>query len=442
MMTRKAKYSKAREAVRATTTRSPTGCIGSLPAASGFTEDFSRVILRDCARVLGPPGTDSPGTQPHARLAAGHFVLPAPNFQKQHRMEQSHEISGRENKKQTENPTNPQIELGRFIMKYSIDHRWTFRAVSAAAIAIGIAMGAVSPALADITNTATVNGTFNAATITDTSGPVNIPVTAPVRDLDIAKSVFTVASQNLGSNSSATDGGDTIIYRYTVTNPGNITETNIVVDDSVPTFDGVAGTGSFISDPTVVSGSAASLAPGDTVIFESTYELTDADAYRAATAIDPTISVASSATANSDNYTMPGIDAAIVTTGVIPVASVAIAKNYSFQSDPSGNLTADVGDEILYSYQITNTGNVPVTEVYISDSHENGEAGAATFDSSGFAGPLGTAPGSWDIAVTTPDVLGVNLDDGADGSFERLGAGGVITFTYAHAVTQAEFDAQ
>ncbi|MEZ5801494.1 MAG: hypothetical protein R3D29_14810 [Nitratireductor sp.] len=106
---------------------------------------------------------------------------------------------------------------------------------------------------------------------------------------------------------SATDGGDTHRISLYGHEPGNITETNVVINDAGPTFDGVAGTGSFTSGPTEVlggSGTAASLAPGQTVIFEATYTLSDADAYRGAAAADPANSVVNNATADSDSFTM------------------------------------------------------------------------------------------------------------------------------------------
>ena len=92
---------------------------------------------------------------------------------------------------------------------------------------------------------------------------------------------------------------------------------------------------------------------------------------------------------------------------------------------------------------ITNSGNVPLTDIHVSDSHENGEAHGETFDSASYAGALGDEPGQWNLAETTPAVFGANEDSKADdASFGTLGVGGVVTFTYAHQVTQAEFDAQ
>ncbi|MFZ1814772.1 MAG: hypothetical protein WBO55_16125 [Rhizobiaceae bacterium] len=318
-----------------------------------------------------------------------------------------------------------------------------FAGVSGIAILTGLSF--VAPAYADISNTATVNGTFGLGSVTATSSQVDIPVATPDHNLDISKSVFAVATQNLGTNASATDGGDTIVYRFTVTNAGNITETNIVINESNPTFDGVAGTGSFTSGPTEVaggSGTAASLAPGQTVVFEATYTLSNDDAYRGAGAADPANSVVNNATADSDDFTMLVAEQATATTGIIPVASLTVAKSYTWSVDNGTASEADVNDVVAYAYQVTNTGNVPVQNIYITDAHETGDAHASTFDSSAFLGPLGTAVGDWDIAVTTPATFGSNTDDGADGTYETLGIGSVITFTYYHQVTQAEFDAQ
>ncbi|MEZ5870927.1 MAG: hypothetical protein R3D32_03600 [Nitratireductor sp.] len=312
-------------------------------------------------------------------------------------------------------------------------------------LALAGGLFAASPALADISNTATVNGTFGGNPVTATSSQVDVPVAAPDHNLDISKVVATAATQGSGTLATATDGGDTIVYRYTVTNAGNITETNIAIVDAGPTFDTVAGTGSFTSGPTEVvggTGTAASLAPGQTVIFEATYTLSDADAYRGAAAADPANSVVNTATANSDDFTMLVAEQATATTGIVPVASLSLVKNYSFSVDGGTASSADVGDVIAYTYTVANTGNVPVSTIYISDAHETGDPHASTFDSSAFAGPLGTAVGDWNIAVTTPATFGANVDDGADGSYELIGVGSTIQFTYYHQVTQAEFDAQ
>ena len=75
-----------------------------------------------------------------------------------------------------------------------------------------------------------------------------------------------------------------------------------------------------------------------------------------------------------------------------------------------------------------------INDVTISDDHELPAAHGFTI----------TSDASWNETEDTPDTLGINDDtvSGTDGSWDILGPGGVITFTYSHTVTQAEFDAQ
>lgn len=314
------------------------------------------------------------------------------------------------------------------------------RVLMTSGLALILALSSTA-AFATIDNTATVNGTGPSGPVSDTSNTVNIPVATPSRDLDIAKAVFTVPSTASGTSSTFTDGGDTIVYRYTVTNTGNITETNIVVNESGPTFDGIGGGGTW-SGFSVVGGTGtqASLAPGETVIFENTYTMTDADAFRAAAAADPSTSIDNSATADSDDYTMPGGDASTVETGVTVVPSLNVAKTYAITTDGGSAGEADVGDVVTYTYVVTNDGNVPITAVSISDDHENGGAGAAIFDSS--TGTLGTNPGEWSMTQTGTPLFGTSTDGTTDVIWDSIAVGDAITFTYIHTVTKAEFDDQ
>lgn len=410
-------------------------------------EDFHRTLRRNSPHLSDPPG--DPGKRwPHGQdeNAGGRKTTRQQNSNRIERTRQMpKQIQDRASGLDTNSETDQQTKGETTMIRTNKTALLSTTTRIAGTLALITGMFAANPAFADISNTATVNGSFGGNPVTATSSQVDVPVATPDHNLDIAKAVFAAATQTSGTNASATDGGDTIVYRYTVTNSGNITETNVVINDAGPTFDGVAGTGSFTSGPTEVlggSGTAASLAPGQTVIFEATYTLSDADAYRGAAAADPANSVVNNATADSDTFTMLVAEQATATTGIVPVASLSLVKNYSFTLDGGTASSADVGDVIAYTYSVTNTGNVPVSNIYISDTHEAGDPGAATFDSSAFAGPLGTSIGEWNIAVTTPASFGANSDDGADGTYETIGVGSTVQFTYYHEVTQAEFDAQ
>jgi uncharacterized repeat protein (TIGR01451 family) len=307
----------------------------------------------------------------------------------------------------------------------------TTRTTRAIFIAISASTAIAVPAFATIDNTATVSGSGPSGGVNDVSNTVNVPVAPLGRDLDISKAVFTVASTSAGTNATATDGGDTIVYRFTVTNSGNTSESNIVINENTPTFDGNAGTGSFTSGPTEVAGgtgSAATLAPGETVIFEVTYTLSDEDAFRGAGAVDPTASVVNTATADSDDYTMPGGDEDTAITGIVPVASLAVVKSFVLD-DTNGTVAnaAEVGETIDYTYTVTNTGNVPVTGVSIADTHE---------------GALIVATIGNETIITEGPVQNSDIGTPDDGTIDTLEAGAVATFLYVHTVNQTEFDAQ
>uniref|UniRef100_Q11MC3 Conserved repeat domain n=3 Tax=Chelativorans TaxID=449972 RepID=Q11MC3_CHESB len=67
--------------------------------------------------------------------------------------------------------------------------------------------------------------------------------------------------------------GDTIHYKFTVTNTGNVVLQDVVPEDAGPTFDGQEGGGELSAfDP-----ASATLEPGEETVFEASYVLTQAD---------------------------------------------------------------------------------------------------------------------------------------------------------------------
>ncbi|MEJ6395900.1 SdrD B-like domain-containing protein [Gymnodinialimonas sp. 2305UL16-5] len=141
--------------------------------------------------------------------------------------------------------------------------------------------------------------------------------------------------------------GDTITYRFEVRNTGNVTLTDVTVTDPLP---GLVLQGSPI----------ASMAPGDidSATYVGTYMLTPSDLTEGArlnTAFVTGDPPTGSAVTDDDpeSVTLPAAP------GIELVKSITDASAFD-----DG---VQVGDQIFYGFRITNTGNVPLRDVTVTD---------------------------------------------------------------------------
>ena len=141
------------------------------------------------------------------------------------------------------------------------------------------------------------------------------------------------------------DAGDQITYTFTVTNTGNVTLTDVTITDPLIT---------------VTGSSLASLAPGasDATTFTGTYTLTQAD-------IDAgtfTNTAEAEGTYNNIQYTDTDDDIQTFT----PSPSIELIKTGTYV-DTNIDGIYSAGDQISYEFSITNTGNVTLVNITISD---------------------------------------------------------------------------
>jgi uncharacterized repeat protein (TIGR01451 family) len=304
-----------------------------------------------------------------------------------------------------------------------------------AAVAAAFLLEQAVPGMATIDNTATSTGTYNAGTVTSNTSSQSVPVTASAPKLEITvKSVSAGPTIALGSQASLTDAGDTITYQYTVQNTGNVTLTGVTPVDTGPTFNGVAGAGSWAG---AFSPAPVSLNPGATQTFFRTYTIAALDAYRAATV--PT----TGASLVSNTATATGLKGATVVNSTAPNASktatakidgvgkLLLTKAKVLNDTVTVNGTADKNETVTYTYTVQNVGNAPITSVTVSDVHGDAAHGGPT-------------------TVIAPTITNETLQGGApfpgsadaaiNGIYDTLAAGATVTFTYTHTVTQAEVD--
>jgi hypothetical protein len=136
-----------------------------------------------------------------------------------------------------------------------------------------------SAARADITNTATAVGTYNAVQHQSNPSTANVQVSASAPALTVIKTA---------SDTTDVTAGQVITYTYTVLNSGNAVVTNVsladahngsgpnpVPDDETLTSD--AGTLGDSTDATASDGTWDTLAPGDTITFTAPYTVQQAD---------------------------------------------------------------------------------------------------------------------------------------------------------------------
>jgi uncharacterized repeat protein (TIGR01451 family) len=182
----------------------------------------------------------------------------------------------------------------------------------------------------------------------------------------------------------------------------------------------------------VATGSAVSISEGGLGTAWVIGSVTCNDANSASTG--NTNPVASSTTSS---VTIPG--AAVVAGAAINCTftndaanpALSVAKSWAFATpagDVNGNGLADVGDQIVYTYLVNNTGNINLSNVVITDIHE------------------GTALPTTPVRVVTNETLisngssGTSTDTAINGSWDLITPGSQIRFRYTHTVNQTEFD--
>ncbi|PZR00851.1 MAG: hypothetical protein DI533_10110 [Cereibacter sphaeroides] len=214
-----------------------------------------------------------------------------------------------------------------------------------------------------VENQATVTGTFNDPVtgpelVTDVSGTDNTNDTPTVVPLEQDPSISLVKAADASGVSNPAVVGEQISYSFTITNTGNITLNDITLSDLLPAI-------------VISGGPIATLVPGasDSATFTATYALTQDDldagqvqnqATTIGNYIDPdgnpgTVEDISGTDQNNDAPT------------VVPLgqgAAIALVKTV----DASGlSSPVQIGDTLTYTFAVTNTGNVTLTNVTLTD---------------------------------------------------------------------------
>ncbi|WP_456237719.1 beta strand repeat-containing protein [Nonlabens agnitus] len=154
--------------------------------------------------------------------------------------------------------------------------------------------------------------------------------------------------------------GETISYSFEVTNSGATTLTNVTVTDPLL----VAPSGSLTGGP------IASLAPGavDTATFSGSYTIqqSDIDAQSVsnqatATGTTPDGDDVSDLSDDNSNLENDPTDTDLLKNGRISLIKIGVFN------DENNDGVAQVGETISYSFVVTNTGNVTLTNVIIAD---------------------------------------------------------------------------
>ena len=202
-----------------------------------------------------------------------------------------------------------------------------------------------------VSNTAVASGT-DPAEDTVTSAPSTAILTTT------ANPALTVVKSGTSSGGAALHVGDVVTYSFVVTNTGNVTLTDVAVDEG--TFTGT-GALSAVTCP----GGAPSLTPGDQVTCTATYVVTAADVDAASLTQHRDRQSAPHPVRCQDRSPHPRRRWCCPAYAAQP--ALALVKTAS----PHPSTRPWVRRSPTRS-EITNSGNVPVTEVAVTDTEFTG----------------------------------------------------------------------
>ncbi|MBU2920192.1 DUF11 domain-containing protein, partial [Winogradskyella psychrotolerans] len=191
-------------------------------------------------------------------------------------------------------------------------------------------------------------------------------------------SITKTGSLDLGAD-NAVSVGDIITYTYTVTNTGDVTVYDVSVNEVSGNF---TGTG-ILPTPTYVSGGTDADGDGDledmvvgngTIVYTATYAITqddiDAGVVTNQATAEGTDPQGDSVSDNSDDPTDATSDDDPTDVEIVQSPSIEAVKTVAITNDvaPSG---ASLGDEMTYTITVTNTGDVTLDNVSITDTFED-----------------------------------------------------------------------
>ena len=197
--------------------------------------------------------------------------------------------------------------------------------------------------------------------LSDTNDPDENDATVTPTVVQPAIAVIKQVTGITNTNGNAmVDAGDTIEYRFTVKNTGNIPVTNVTLQDSLP---GV----------TVLGGPIAQMDAGDTdtTTFTASYVITPADVTAGQVANSATVRGTAANGANlsdiSDESDFTDDDWTI--TYIANAPAIGLVKTVSSITDVNSNGMNDAGDIINYAFNVVNMGNVALTNVRVDDAN-------------------------------------------------------------------------
>ena len=192
----------------------------------------------------------------------------------------------------------------------------------------------------------------DSAQTTSVSDIESVPVLRTI-GMDFDKGIVGINGGN--GNDLADAAGDVLNYVFTVNNPGSVTLTNLTVVDNL----------------TGLSETLASLAPGATVTYNSSYVLTQADLDSNAGGDGVLINTATADSSETPAFT----DSEGVTVVYQPIidltkyVSVDNGVTWDDANGPTGPLLlSDSGIDPQFRYTVTNSGNITLGDVTLTDA--------------------------------------------------------------------------
>jgi uncharacterized repeat protein (TIGR01451 family) len=324
-------------------------------------------------------------------------------------------------------------------LNQSINIHSKFKRLATSIIALALVAFQTVPTFATINNSVTANGTGpgSVAVTGNANATVAVIVAAPA--VSVVKTITFGPGGDANGNGKA-DPGDVLNYKFTVTNNGNVTLKDVtatdandgvgaavvvVVPSTVTTDNGSAAAGTLGDSTNASTTKWDKLGPADVITFIAAYTVVAGDVASAGGGAGTGASGGAEPDGFLDdkvtvkaNY-INGLTTTQVTATDKKSIQLNIQPGIQVTKVASKTTNAAAGDVITYTYTVKNTGNTPVNNITLTDTHN------------GVANALVPAFGAFNVGNTSTHT---------GNTINSLSPGDSATYTATYTVTQTDVD--